>query len=88
MYCKRGGTVDISIQADGDGPLRYQWLSGDAVLKDEDKNVVKIGAGGEYVCRISSDFGETKSEPVNVVVVQELGKKKSLHSSKDLCGFM
>lgn len=74
MYCKRGGTVNISIQADGDGPLRYQWLSGDAVLKDEDKNVLKIGAGGEYVCRISSDVGETQSESVNVVIVQKLGK--------------
>ena len=72
-----GEMLDLSVHANGDGTLLYQWYKdGDPILGANEASF-SIGAvssedAGSYTVRVSSAFGEIESDSAIVEIVDEV----------------
>ena len=72
----------FNITAEGNEPLRFQWMKDDKPIEDKDNvegtngqeltiSHPKVVDEGQYHCIVSDDFGEKKSQKVNLVLGNE-----------------
>jgi hypothetical protein len=73
-----GGTVALSVTADGAGTLRYLWFKGDEPLRAETGPTLiisdaTIDDAGDYSVRVQGDLGEVVSEAATVSITPVTG---------------
>ncbi len=68
-----GGTLSLSVDADGAPPLHYQWFRGETILRSQTSDTLIIeyaqtSDAGDYSVVVSNDAGEVKTTPASVTI--------------------
>jgi len=73
-----GGTLTLSVTANGTSPFRYLWYRGDEILRSQTSATLVItdvtpGDAGEYSVVVSNDHGEVRSDTASVSITPVTG---------------
>ena len=79
---------DLTVEAQGEGTLRYKWFKGAQELQYCNGNVLRVESAtsldsGQYCCTVSNDYGSVLSDVILVkVVLQRTIPPPITHSSE------
>ena len=84
----KGEPVVLTVEAQGEGTLRYKWFKGAQELQYCSGNVLRVESAtsldsGQYCCTVSNDYGSVLSDVILVkVVLQRTIPPPITHSSE------
>lgn len=80
-----GGNISLSIVAEGEGDLSYQWFKDGDPLVGEESEVLTIDPVSEddtglYFCRVTNINGSTDSNPAQVIISTDVPPQMTINA--------